>query len=184
MMNPRRFALPLAGIVLAALVTGAPAVAAPKAEIEATSDAALNRFYGMSARHHELVDKAAGVLVFGKVTKAGVGVGGEFGEGVLRVSGATTRFYSITSASVGLTLGVGEHSEVILFMTHDALDKFMQSAGWSIGGDASVAVVKSGAGGEYSTQVLAKPIIGFVFGEKGLLGDLSLEGSKVTRIKD
>jgi lipid-binding SYLF domain-containing protein len=182
-MNPLRF-LAVAGVVLASLLAGAPSFAAPKADIEATSDAALRHFYDLSPRHHELVDKAAGVLVFGKVTKAGVGVGGEFGEGVLKVGGATTQYYSITSASVGLTLGVGEHSEVILFMTQEALDKFTASSGWSIGGDASVAVVRSGAGGEYSTAVLAKPILGFIFGEKGLLGDLSLEGSKVTKIKN
>src|SRR5580693_6406812 len=116
--------------------------------------------------------KAAGVLVFGRVTKGGAGVAGEFGEGVLRINGKTVDYYSVGSASVGLTLGVGKHSEVILFMTHDALDKFTASSNWSAGADGSIALVSKGAGGQYDVATLGKPILGFIFHEKGLLGDL------------
>ena len=172
------------GLVVLGLMASTPSFARSKADIDASADAAVKKFYSMSPRHRELADKASGMLVFGRVTKAGAGVAGEFGEGVLRVHGKTADYYGIKSASVGLTLGVGKHREIILFMTQESLDKFIKSSGWSVGADASVTVVKTGAGGEYDTAVLAKPVIGFMFSEKGLLGDLSFEGSKVTKIKD
>ena len=73
-------------------------------------------------------------------------------------------------------------SEVIMFMTQEALDKFLNGKGWSIGADTGIALVKVGAGGDYDTQTLQKPILGFIFGEKGLIADLSLEGSKINSI--
>ena len=123
-------------------------------------------------------------MTFSRVTKGGVGIAGEFGEGLLRVNGKTVDYTSVESASVGLTLGVAEHSEVILFMTRDSLDKFTNSQGWSAGADTSFALVSKGAGGQYDTATLGKPILGFIFHEKGLLGDLSFEGSKITKIKN
>jgi lipid-binding SYLF domain-containing protein len=174
----------VAGLTVLGLAASAPSFARSKAEIDASADAAAKHFYAMSPRNRELADKAVGMLVFGQVTKAGVGVAGEFGEGVLRINGQDVNYYSVTSGSVGLTVGVAKHREIILFMTQESLDKFTKSAGWSVGADASVAIVKTGVGGEYDTVTLSKPILGFVFGEKGLLGDLSIEGSKISIIKD
>jgi lipid-binding SYLF domain-containing protein len=123
-------------------------------------------------------------LVFSHVAKGGVGVAGEFGEGVLRVKGVTADYYSVGAASVGLTLGFAKHSEVIMFMTQGALDNFTRAEGWSVGADTAVALVSQGAGGQYDSATVGKPILGFVFGEKGLIGDLSFEGTKITKIKD
>ena len=109
-------------------------------------------------------------------------MGGEHGEGALLEKGKTAGYYSTSGASVGLTLGVSRHSEVILFKTPEALDKFVNSKNWSIGADASVAVVKTGAGGSYDTQTLSKPVLAFAFGEKGLMGDVSLAGGKISKI--
>jgi lipid-binding SYLF domain-containing protein len=77
---------------------------------------------------------------------------------------------------------VAKHSQVILFQTQEALDKFLNSSNWSAGADASVAVVKTGAGGALDSQTLSKPILAFVFGEKGLMGDASLKGAKISKI--
>jgi lipid-binding SYLF domain-containing protein len=82
-----------------------------------------------------------------------------------------------------LTLGLAKHSEIIMFMTQEALDKSTASDGWSIGADAGITVVSGGASGSYETQTQQKPILGFVFAEKGLIGDLSLQGSKISKIK-
>jgi lipid-binding SYLF domain-containing protein len=172
------------GLTLFTLIASAPTFARTKAEIDASANSAISRFYALNPQHKELANKAAGILIFGRVTKGGAGVAGEFGEGVLRVNGKTVDYYSVTSGSVGLTLGVAHHSEVILFMTRDSLDKFQNSGDWSVGADASFALVKQGSGGQYDTATLGKPILGFIFHEKGLLGDLSFEGSKVTKIKD
>jgi lipid-binding SYLF domain-containing protein len=171
------------GLTLFALIAGAPSFAGTKAEIDASANSAITRFYALNPQNKQLAGKAAGTLVFGRVTKGGAGVAGEYGEGVLRVNGKTVDYYSTTSASVGLTLGVAQHSEVILFMTRDSLDKFTSSENWSAGADASFALVKQGSGGQYDTATLGKPILGFFFHEKGLLGDLSLEGSKITKVK-
>jgi lipid-binding SYLF domain-containing protein len=172
-----------AALAIVGLLASVAAWAHTKAEIDGSADRALKHFYMLNPSHRDLVGKAAGVLIFGRVTKAGAGVAGEFGEGVLRVHGQTVDYYSVGSASVGLTLGVARHREIILFMTQDALDHFTNSKGWSAGGDSAIAVVSKGAGGQYDAATMGKPILGFVFGEKGLIGDLSLEGTKVTKIK-
>ena len=169
-------------VLLMALTASTTSLAEGKASIDDHASHALKNFYSYDPNHQELAGRAAGILVFPQVTKAGVGIGGEFGEGVLQVNGNTVGYYSVGGGSIGLTLGVAEHSEVIMFMTQDALDKFTHSKGWKVGADAAVAVVSTGAGGAYDSGTLKKPILGFAFDEKGLIGDLSLEGSKITKI--
>jgi lipid-binding SYLF domain-containing protein len=165
-----------------AALLGSVAVAVDTAAIDKQVSATLDHFYALSDRNKYLADNAAAVLVFPSITKAGVGVGGEHGEGALLENGKTVGYYSVSGASVGLTLGVSRHSEVILFQTPQARDKFINSKDWSIGADASVAVVKKGAGGDYDSQTLSKPVLAFVFGEKGLMGDVSLQGAKISKI--
>jgi lipid-binding SYLF domain-containing protein len=143
----------------------------------------LEHFYSLSDKNKYLAQNAAAVLVFPSITKAGVGVGGEHGDGALQENGKTVGYYSISGASIGLTLGVSRHSQVILFNTPEARDKFVNGSDWSVGADTSVAVMKKGAGGTYDTESLKKPVLVFVFGEKGLMGDVSLEGGKISKIK-
>jgi lipid-binding SYLF domain-containing protein len=171
------------GLVMLSLFASTTAFADSKAEIDTNVSQALKQFYAQNPKHKELADKAAGMLVFPHITKGGVGVAGEFGEGVLQVKDMTIDYYNIRSASIGLTLGIASRSEIVMFMTQESLDKFKNSKGWKIGVDAGVAIVSLGAGGQYDTKTLQKPILGFVFGEKGLIGDLSLEGSKITKIQ-
>lgn len=175
--------LAASGLMLLGLVGSATCFADSKAEIDASASKAMKQFYTLNDKNKELAGKAAGMLVFPRITKAGAGIGGEYGEGVLLVKGKTVGYYSVASGSIGLTLGIADRSEVIMFMTKTALDNFRNSAGWSIGADAGIAVMSTGTGGTYDTKTLQKPILGFVFGEKGLIGDLSLEGSKVTKIE-
>jgi lipid-binding SYLF domain-containing protein len=170
-------------VAAAALSFSVLAPAATTSEINTRVDAALVKFYEVGPNHRELAKKAAAMLVFPRITKAGVGVGGSYGEGVLEVNGSPVGYYKVTSASVGATLGVGRRSEVILFMTDAARDKFMNSNGWTVGADAAVAVVK-GAGGDYDSETLQKPVLAFVYGEKGLIADVSLEGAKVTKLAE
>jgi lipid-binding SYLF domain-containing protein len=171
-------------LAIIALTMSTTAFAATEAQIDQRVSMTLHHFNHINSANRSLEDRAAGMLVFPRVTKAGIGVGGEFGEGSLRVNGKTVGYYSLGSASVGLTLGLTKHSEIIMFMTHDALDKFMSSEGWSIGADAGITVISGGATGTFDTQTQQKPILGFIFAEKGLIGDLSLEGSKITKIKN
>jgi lipid-binding SYLF domain-containing protein len=171
------------GLAVFTLLSSTAVFAGTKAEINVGVTEALKQFNALDATHEQLEQRAAGMLVFPHVTKAGAGVAGEYGEGVLQVKGKTVGYYKVTSASVGLTLGVAKHSEIIMFMTQETLDKFNSSKGWSIGADTAVALMSKGAGGDYDTKTLQRPILGFVFAEKGLIADLSLEGSKVTELK-
>ena len=167
---------------LSVFATGA-CYASSKAELNASAADAVTHFYALSPMNKQLADKAVGMLIFSQVTKGGAGVAGEYGEGVLQLKGRTVNYYSVGSASIGLTLGLAEHSEIIMFMTPESLRKFTQGGDWSVGADTAVAMMKQGAGGQYDSMTVDKPILGFVFGEKGLIGDLSLEGSKISRIK-
>lgn len=180
MKSRNRFAT--SAFAAAALLLSAASFGATKAQIDERVHVAMHKFYALNPQNKDLVARAKGVLVFPRITKGGVGVGGQFGEGVLRLDGKTDGYYSVSGASVGLTLGLAKHSEIILFMTQEALDKFTTSHGWSIGADTGVAVLSKGAGGAYDTETLQRPILGFVFGEKGLIGDVSLEGTKINKL--
>jgi lipid-binding SYLF domain-containing protein len=166
---------------LAALI-GTVALAVDTAAIDKQVSATLKRFYTLKPENKSLADHAVAVLVFPDITKAGIGVGGEHGDGALLEHGNTSGYYSISGASVGATLGVSHHSEVMIFNTQAARDKFVNGQDWSIGADASVAVAKTGVGGNYDTTTLQKPVLAFVFGEKGLMGDASLAGAKISKI--
>src|SRR5215469_13951024 len=167
--------------VLALIGTVARAV--DTSAIDQQVSATLDKFYALSKDNKPLAQKAAAVLVFPDITKGGIGVGGEHGDGALQEGGKTVGYYSISGASIGLTLGLSHHSQVILFNTPEARDKFLNSNNWSVGADTSVAVMKKGAGGNYDTQSLSKPVNVFVFGERGLMGDASLGGAKISKIK-
>ena len=171
------------GLAILALGTSAAVLAADQMQIDHRVSKTLQQFDALNPANVSLSQKAAGMLVFPRVTKGGIGIGGEHGDGALLVGGKTMGYYSVGAASVRLTLGLAKHSEIIMFMTQEALDKFTSSDGWSIGADAGITVVSGGANGSYDTQTQQKPILGFVFGEKGLIGDLSLQGSKISKIK-
>ena len=171
-----------AGIAASSILATSASFADTKPEIDVSGCETLKQFDGLNSHNAHLLHSAAGTLVFPRVTKGGLGVAGQYGEGALRVGGKTIGYYSVSSASIGLTVGAAKRSEVIVFTTQDALEKFTSSSGWSVGADTGVAVVSKGAGGNYDTETLQKPVVGFVFGEKGLMADLSLEGSKVNKI--
>jgi len=164
------------------LLQGASAGAASREEIDARVREALTNFESEAPAGFELAKKAAGVLVFPNVIKAGIGLGGEYGEGVLQIKGAHAGYYSIAAASIGFQLGAQARNQVILFMNQSALDTFRQSQGWKAGVDASVALATLGAGGAIDSETLNRPIIGFIFSGKGLMYNLTFEGSKISRI--
>lgn len=176
--------LATAGLTILALAATGTAFAVSKSEIDKRVTVALSQFEALNPANKTLANKSAGMLVFPLVTKGGAGLAAEHGEGVLQVDGKTVGYYSVGAASVGLTLGVAQHSEIIMFMTKESLDKFTATKGWSIGADAGITVVSGGATGEYDSKIEQKPILAFRFSEKGLLGDLSLEGEKITKIKN
>ena len=152
-------------------------------EIDIRSDAALKRFKKEVEGGSDFLNKSKGVLVFPQVIKAGIGVGGEYGEGALRIKGKTEAYYSTASASIGFQLGAQSKSLVLVFLSEKALTEFRHSDGWKAGVDGSVAVIKWGAGKDINSIDIKDPIVGFVFGNKGLMYNLTLEGSKFSKIE-
>ncbi|CAN5217512.1 lipoprotein [soil metagenome] len=176
-----------AGTLLAAGCSTTPMSGAgttsKRQDIDAGVNATLSKLSSTMPGSQELVNKARGVLVFPSVLAAGFGVGGEYGEGALRVGGRSVDYYSTASASFGLQIGAQSKAVVFLFMTQEALDKFRNSKGWTAGVDASVAVVKAGANGDVDLNTATQPVNVFVMTNKGLMANLTIEGTKITKLK-
>jgi lipid-binding SYLF domain-containing protein len=156
--------------------------AASKDEINAEVKEAVASFYKVTSAGKELAGKAAGMLVFPSVVKAGIGIGGEYGEGALLIKGKPVAYYNVASASIGFQLGAQARSQIILFMTDKVLADFRNSDGWKAGVDGSVALATLGAGGAIDSETAKAPIIGFIFSNKGLMYNLTFEGSKITKL--
>jgi lipid-binding SYLF domain-containing protein len=180
-------AIAFAGLALGGCTTTTSAAksdpAAVRTEIEQGSYDTLERLYKEVKGSRELVRKANGVLVFPRVLAAGLVVGGEYGKGVLHSGRDEPAYYSMTSVSVGFQAGAQSKAVVLLFMTRDALDKFRASKGWTAGVDGSVALLKVGANGEIDTSTANNPVEALVLTNAGLMANLSLEGTKISSLK-
>ncbi len=151
-------------------------------EIDVSVDVALDRFKNEVPGANEFLKNAKGVLVIPNVIRIGFGLGGEYGEGALLIDGKTIDYYSVAAGSFGFQIGAQSKNIVIIFMDANALTGFRDSLGWRAGVDGSVALIDYGAGGSVDTKNIQHPIVGFVFGVKGLMVNLSLEGSKFTKL--
>ena len=158
------------------------AFSATKAELDAEIKVALDELYKFSPAAKELTSKAKGMLVFPGIIKAGLVFGGAYGEGAMIIDGKKVQYYNNIGGSVGFQIGVQKRSEVYVFMTDAALNDFRNRSGWEAGGDASVAVAVWGVGGEINTESINDPVIAFVYSDKGLMYNLTLEGGKISKI--
>ena len=171
------------GLALLAGSWGAEsAVAATAKEIDVSVDVRLADFERDVDGAKKFLANAKGLLVFPTVIKAGVGFGGEYGEGALRINGKTVAYYNTMAASFGLQFGAQAKTILLVFLDEDALNRFRKSEGWKVGVDGSVAVVVIGAGTSLDSSKLNQPIVGFVLDQKGLMYNLTLEGAKFTKI--
>jgi len=156
--------------------------ASSKEEIDIKVSTSLDNFRQEVLGAEKFLEKAEGVLVFPDVVKVGFGIGGEYGEGALLIKGKTVDYYNTAAASFGFQFGAQFKTVMLIFLKKDALDKFRNSSGWEAGVDGSVALIKLGAGKDINTINLNDPIVGFVFSNKGLMYNLTLEGSKITKL--
>ena len=155
---------------------------AERVSINAQSNAALTKLESQMPSSTEMLRRARGVLVFPKVVSAGFVVGGSYGKGELRVHNKVVGYYSTTAASVGLLAGADSKAMYILFMTDEALQKFQDSKGWTAGADASVSVLNAGASAGVDTQTVQRPIVGYVLTNAGLMANVAIDGTKITRL--
>ncbi|MGB6411352.1 MAG: YSC84-related protein [Candidatus Deferrimicrobiaceae bacterium] len=169
-------------VLLLGILLPGGAHAATAREIDVSVNVALERFTKEIKGSKELLAIAKGVLVFPSVYKAGLVVGGEYGEGALRIGGKTVDYYNTVAGSFGLQIGAQSKTIIIVFIQQEALDKFRKSEGWKAGVDGSVALISVGVGGALDTENIKDPIVGFAFGQKGLMANLTFEGAKITRV--
>ncbi|MGQ9636387.1 MAG: lipid-binding SYLF domain-containing protein [Thermodesulfobacteriota bacterium] len=130
----------------------------------------------------EFLNAAKGILVIPNIVKGGLGVGGGYGEGALRISGKTVEYYSLIFGSVGFQIGAQKTNLILVFMQEEALKNFRSSAGWKVGVDGSVAFIDIGKGKSIDTLNIKDPIVAFLFGQKGLMANITIEGAKFTKL--
>jgi lipid-binding SYLF domain-containing protein len=159
------------------------AYAKTAAEINADANRTLKRFYKEVNGAKEITSSAKALLVMSGVTKAGFFVGGEYGQGVLRIKGKSKGYYNLVAGSYGFTFGAEQMDIIIVFMTEEALRQFREIDGWEVGVTGNVAIIDVGGGKRLDTTSLKDPVVAFVFGAKGLMVDVSLKGAKFTKIK-
>jgi lipid-binding SYLF domain-containing protein len=183
-MNRARLAAVAAGLCgILPLAAMSSATAKTVAEIDAGVEAARDQCAEQIKGCEAAAEKAQGMLVFPEVTKAAIGVGGSYGEGALIVGDKNAGYFSTTSASVGLQLGAQKNAQIIMFMTAEALENFRNSSGWEAGANAQVTMIDEGKAADIDSVLRSTPVVAFVFGQKGLMGDLSVEGSKITKLE-
>ncbi|PLC01472.1 twin-arginine translocation pathway signal [Variovorax sp. RO1] len=151
--------------------------------IDAQVDASLSRLYDTVTGSRALVAGAQGVLVFPSVVGGSLGVGAEYGRGALRTAGRTQAYYSTTAGSIGFQAGAQSKAVFYVFTSKEALDKFRQSRGWTVGADATVALARYGANGVIDSSTFRQPVVAFVVTNVGLEAGASVQGAKVTEIR-
>jgi lipid-binding SYLF domain-containing protein len=176
----RLFTTTLAALALTAAAT---TVRADDAKVIDTKvRLAMEELFASVPGSQDLFNRANGVLIMPEVTKAGLIVGGAYGEGALLINGATTGYYSVAAASIGFQIGIQQTKHALFFLTQAALEKFRRADGWELGADAEFTVPDDGVNINVSTKTSNKPVILVVFGQDGLMAGVSMEGSKYSLI--
>ncbi len=180
-------AVALASLAFAGCTTTAPkdqaTAAQQRNDINTNANTTLSRLYKSTPDARSLVERAKGVLVFPTVLSAGFVIAAEHGNGVLRVNGRNEGYYSTSAGSIGFQAGAQSKAIVLLFMTQEALNKFRNSNGWTVGADATVALANVGANGKIDTNTAQQSVVGFVLTNAGLMAGVSLEGAKIQKVQ-
>lgn len=176
--------------VAAALMTSAltlpvasPAMAATAEDLNQDAHQALNNLTSTNALAKDIAGKARAILVFPSIVKAGLVFGGAYGEGVLLEGDAASDYYNSFTGSWGLQAGAQSYSYAVFLMSDKAVKYLRDSQGWEIGVGPTVVLVDEGAAKNLSTSTLKDDAYAFIFGQQGLMAGVSIEGTKISRIK-
>jgi lipid-binding SYLF domain-containing protein len=164
------------------IVASSVSLAASKATIDRDAKATLDRLYKENPGAKALGEKSVGVLVFPSIVKGGFIIAGQFGDGALRKNGKSVAYYRSLAASYGFQAGAQAFGYVLFFMDQDSLRYLDNSAGFELGTGPSLVVLDSGFGKNFSTTTLQKGIYAFIFDQKGLMGGVGIQGTKITKI--
>lgn len=165
-----------------ATVFGSSAHAESRAGLERSSRVALNTLIAQNAIARELSTKAAAILVFPSVKKAGLMIGGQYGEGVLWRGDKAAAFYNTGGASFGFQAGAQEYGYALFFMKEEAVNALNVAQGFEVGVGPSIVVIDQGMGNSTSTTTMQKDIYAFIFRQKGLMAGIGVQGNKITKI--
>ncbi len=157
-------------------------LAASAGAIDRDAKASLDKLYKHTPGAKALADKAVGVLVFPSIIKGGFIIAGQFGDGALRKGGKTVAYYRSLAASYGFQAGAQAFGYVLFFMDDDSLRYLDNSAGFELGTGPSLVVLDAGFGKNLSTTTLQKGVYAFIFDQKGLMGGVGIQGTKITKI--
>src|SRR5215470_2858169 len=160
----------------------AVSLAASKSEIDRSATQALTALYKNTPGAKALGDKAVAVLIFPSIVKGGFIIAGQFGDGALRKRGKTAGYYRSLAASYGFQAGAQSFGYVLFFMDEDSVRYLDNSAGWELGSGPSLVVLDEGFGKNFSTTTLQKGVYAFIFNQKGLMGGVGIQGTKITKI--
>ncbi len=168
-----------------ALLAGAPtpaAAAASATAIDRDANAALAKLYRQVPSAKSLGQRAKAILIFPSVIKGGLLIGGQYGEGALRKGGKTVGYYNTTGLSYGLQAGAQSYGYALFLMTDAALAYLDKNDGWEVGVGPSLVVLDEGMAKNLTTTTLREDVYAFIFGQKGLMAGVGLQGAKITRI--
>ena len=158
------------------------ALAASKQELDRNGQRALNDLYANNSAARTLGKTAVAVLVFPSIIKAGFMFGGQMGEGVLLRKGKPAGYYNTVAGSYGLQIGAQTYGYALFFMNNSSLEYLDKSSGWEVGVGPSVVVVDEGMGKSITSTTVTHDVYAFIFNQKGLMGGLGVQGSKITKI--
>jgi lipid-binding SYLF domain-containing protein len=181
-INRTFFSLFLAALTSAMLLGSAQALAADTAKIERDAREALSELYASTPAAKELGSRAKAVLVFPSILKAGLIIGGQGGNGALFVNGKVTGYFNTAAASYGLQAGAQEFAYAMFLMTDAAIATLKERDGWEVGVGPSVVLVDEGVAKSLTTTTASDDVYAFIFGQKGLMAGIGIQGSKITRI--
>lgn len=176
-------ALAVFGLVLAFSST-VPSAAASRAELDIEADRTLERLMRSEPVSQDMIDRAAGILVFPEIVKGGFVVGGATGEGVLRVNGRTEGVFRSNSLSIGLQAGIAKYGYVMFLMDEESVRFVRDTKGWEIGVGPSVTIADEGVARRLSTSTVQEGIYVFFVGQEGFFAGAGLEGTKISRIAE
>jgi lipid-binding SYLF domain-containing protein len=179
-MNAKTLAVTAVSAMLA--LASHATIAATAAELERDANARLSQLTASVPAAKALAASAHAILVFPTVTKAGLGVGGQFGEGALLQKGKAVAYYSTGGASIGLQAGAQQYGYALFFMKPDALAQLQKADGFEVGVGPTVVVVDEGMGKSLTTTTAKDDVYAFIFGQKGLMAGIGVQGNKITKI--
>lgn len=151
-------------------------------KIDARADATLGFLYEKYPESREVSAKSVATLVMPVITEAGIGIGGSYGQGALRIDGVTVDYYSAAAANIGLQIGAQQYAHVLFFMTQESLERFRRNEGWAAGADIEYAFSNDGDNFRTDTNSGLSPVVAYVFAQAGARIGATLEGVKYTRI--